>query len=401
MRPIYTVAMTNCPTPISLRAARCSSPLPSSQACPTVTKKTTKGITKEITKERQKNPPPRLPYSSSAEAMKEGVGRKRGCSSSLAPKWNTSLDHHLWVFLDVISKLVERTAAHLIGDHLERKRLLHEGQYGCRQRRSCVDAVAIVMNRTQQAWAAKKVAGALLMDVKSAFNNVSKAHLGRRMEALEVEPDLIRWAGSFMSDRQVKLVIDGRTGKANKVDTGIPQGSPAAPILFVTYLSGIFDKVEAAVPGIRGLSFVDDISWWAEGADDVAVAAKLSAAAAASIEWAAENGVAFDQGKTEAAFLQGGKRAAPTATVTVGSSDVPFNREATRWLGIWLDSQLSLKEHHAVRMKEGRKAMVRLRRLAGQKGLSPANCRKVMTACIQSVAIVTAAGRRQGSKVLG
>lgn len=30
------------------------------------------------------------------------------------------------------------------------------------------------------------------MDVKSAFNNVSKACLGKRMEALEIEPDLIR-----------------------------------------------------------------------------------------------------------------------------------------------------------------------------------------------------------------
>jgi len=37
------------------------------------------------------------------------------------------------------------------------------------------------------------------------------------------------------------------------------------PILFITYLSGIFDKV---VPGIRGLSFADDmIGWWAEGAN--------------------------------------------------------------------------------------------------------------------------------------
>jgi len=40
---------------------------------------------------------------------------------------------------------------------------------------------------------------------------------------------------------------------------------------------------------IQGLSFVDDISWWADGADSTAVAAKLSAAAAAAIGWAAEN----------------------------------------------------------------------------------------------------------------
>jgi len=141
--------------------------------------------------------------------------------------------------------------------------------------------------------------------------------------------------------------------------------------------------VEAAVPGIQGLSFVDDISWWADGADCTAVAAKLSAAATAAIGWAVENGVAFDSGKTEAAMFHK-KRSAPRATVAVGTNSVPFNKEATRWLGIWLNAQLSLKEHHATRMNEGRKALTRLRQLTGQMGLTPANCRKVMTAYVQS-----------------
>jgi len=65
------------------------------------------------------------------------------------------------------------------------------------------------MNRTERAWAGKKVAGALFMDVKSAFNNVSKVFLGQRMEALGIEPDLIRWTMSFMTDRQVKIALDG------------------------------------------------------------------------------------------------------------------------------------------------------------------------------------------------
>jgi len=118
--------------------------------------------------------------------------------------------------LDIVSKLVERTAAYLIADHLERKRGLHDGQFGCRKRRSCVDAVAVLMNRTQRPWNEKKVAGALFMDVKSAFNNVSKALLGRRMETLGIEPDLVQWTGSFMSDRQVKLVLDGKTCEASE-----------------------------------------------------------------------------------------------------------------------------------------------------------------------------------------
>jgi hypothetical protein len=48
------------------------------------------------------------------------------------------------------------------------------------------------------------------------------------MEELGLEPDLIRWTMSFMTDRQVRLVLDGEEGQANPVDTGIPQGSPAA-----------------------------------------------------------------------------------------------------------------------------------------------------------------------------
>jgi hypothetical protein len=124
------------------------------------------------------------------------------------------------------------------------------------------------MNRTPQSWAEKRTAGALFRDVKSAFNNVSKAYLGRRMEALELEPDLVRWTSSFMTDQQVKIVLGGEVGQANPVDTGIPQGSPATPVLFITYLSGIFDEVERVVPGIKGLSFADDTASWAEGEGD-------------------------------------------------------------------------------------------------------------------------------------
>jgi hypothetical protein len=92
-----------------------------------------------------------------------------------------------------------------------------------------VDAVAVLMNRTEQAWKKKKVAGVLLMDVKAAFNNVSRGLLVKRMPELEIEADLIRWTDSFMTDRQVKLVLDGVEGKALRVETGIPQGSPVAP----------------------------------------------------------------------------------------------------------------------------------------------------------------------------
>jgi hypothetical protein len=46
-------------------------------------------------------------------------------------------------------------------------------------------------------------------------------------------------------------------------------------------------------------------------------------------------------------------------------------------------------------------AMGRLRRLTGQKGLSPANCRKVRTACSQSVAMFGSELWWKGDGVVG
>jgi len=117
-----------------------------------------------------------------------------------------------------------------------------------------------------------------------------------------------------------------------------PQGSSAATILFVAYLSGIFDKVEAIVPGVRALSFVNDISRYAEGTDNSEVPANLMKAVAAAIKCTSSNGVSFDHGKTEAALFQRRKKkVTATATVLVGTSIVLFNKVAISWLRVSLN----------------------------------------------------------------
>jgi len=76
--------------------------------------------------------------------------------------------------------------------------------------------------------------------------------------------------------------------------------------------------------------------------------------------------------------------------VAVGANNIPFKKEATCWLGVWLHTQHTLKSHRASRLKEGRKAMARLQRLTEQARLVPANCREVMTACVQSATMIMA-----------
>lgn len=54
------------------------------------------------------------------------------------------------------------------------------------------------------------------------------------------------------------LVIDGHPGLEAPINSGLPQGSPVSPILFVMYVRLLATAIEASVPGIKGPSFVDD-----------------------------------------------------------------------------------------------------------------------------------------------
>ena len=56
------------------------------------------------------------------------------------PDYRQVRAYRVIALLESLGKLVEKTAAYLIADQLERHQSLHEGQYGCRRRRACVDA---------------------------------------------------------------------------------------------------------------------------------------------------------------------------------------------------------------------------------------------------------------------
>jgi len=146
---------------------------------------------------------------------------------------------------------------------------------------------------------------------------------------LGVESDLIRWTESFVSDRKDRLVLNGQDGVDHEVKTGIPQGSPVSPILFMVYLSGLFEYMEEWAPGIKALSFVDDVAWTTEGATEDDISESLEQAATVAQEWATANAVTFDTEKTEAILLsRRKKRNTPAATprgIQVGGRTLHFN----------------------------------------------------------------------------
>ena len=139
--------------------------------------------------------------------------------------------------LNCIGKVVQKVVAKELSHYCEDYSKLHLGQMGDRRERLAIDTVATLVHVVQEKWEEKKLAAALFMDVKGAFDHVSKGQLLIRMTELRVDGDLVTWTGSFLTNRKVQLVIDGHDNKEREIETGIPQGSPVSPILFLIYIS--------------------------------------------------------------------------------------------------------------------------------------------------------------------
>jgi len=79
---------------------------------------------------------------------------------------------------------------------------------------------------------------------------------GRGLRLLLRPASLTLWTRSFLSDRTLKLSFNGNTEYTKLINTGIPQGSPISPILFLIYIRDLFLHLD----GIKPLSYIDDIA---------------------------------------------------------------------------------------------------------------------------------------------
>ena len=94
------------------------------------------------------------------------------------------------------------------------------------------------------------------------------------------------------------MSVDGQDSDPLEVATGLPQGSPVSPALFAIYIADIHQAVESQMEDCRGISFVDDVTWVAEGVDLEDVVQKLEGCAAASLRWAESNAARSETSKT-------------------------------------------------------------------------------------------------------
>ena len=307
------------------------------------------------------------------------------------PTYTIAKAYRVISLLSCFGKVVEKVVATWIASFCENNDVFHRGQFGCRQGRSTLDAVAQLVAKVENTWAKKRTALALLLDVRGAFDRVDKRQLLKRMTQIGIEGNMIRWVDSFLSDRRAMLVIDGRTGQTHAIQAGLPQGSPVSPVLFILSVSALFQWLEDRHATLQAISFVDDIGLVVECDELEEGAEHLERIAEDTMQWGSDNKVEFEVSKTEVLLFSRRRkvlRAAGEVAVRIGEQTFAIKQEATKWLGFWLDQKLSFKTHFENRMASAKGALQRVASLSNSNGgLSVSLMRRVVVAAVTSVAL--------------
>jgi hypothetical protein len=170
----------------------------------------------------------------------------------------------------------------------------------------------------------------VFLDVKGAFDHVAKGRLLQTMHSLGLPQSLIDWTRTFLEERSIRLAFDGQIEDFSEVETGVPQGSPISPILFLIYIRDLFQNLK----DVYLLSYIDDIAL----ATSLTSWNKNAKVLQREVEKITQTGqsqaIQFDLAKTELLhFVKSDKARAATITLPAGKVIKPA-RKAVRWLGI-------------------------------------------------------------------
>ena len=223
--------------------------------------------------------------------------------------------------------------------YLETQLQLSDHQFGFRRTRSTEWALWNFVHAASLTLKARRKTVLLSLDIQSAYDRVWHAGLLHKLAAANVPLGLVGWISAFLRDRQALLRV-GTASISQPLPMGVPQGSPLSPVLFLVFIDDLLRSL-ASQSSVQ--AFADDIViWWTLGKGESGNA-HGNALLALVLAWARRWKMTFNPAKCT--FLVISRlRSEPLPDLHLDG--VPLECVSSlRYLGVWLDSKLSWREH--------------------------------------------------------
>ena len=145
--------------------------------------------------------------------------------------------------------------------------------YEFRRGKPCHDCLSNLFIDSIIAKNKKKLIGVLSLDLEGAYDKVNLQVLIDTLKELKIPSKFITFVFNLINDRNIIGMFNSQPFKNAFTNKGLPQGYILSPLLFNLYLYAISTKLH---PGIKCLSFADDILIYCRDANPAFISSELN-----------------------------------------------------------------------------------------------------------------------------
>ena len=193
----------------------------------------------------------------------------------------------------VLSKVLEKTIKHQTYRFLEENNLLPKKQFGFRSKQGTNHLLYSLISQVTQNSNKKLVNKIALLDFSKAFDLCDHKLLLAKLRYLGFSKDTCKWFKSYLTNRKLYCLVNGKKSKMYDIKLGVPQGSILGPLLFLCYTCDI--------PNITNdyQCFADDTSLLAQGKTESEAAKNLQNLLILFADWVTKNKLLLNWSKSK------------------------------------------------------------------------------------------------------
>lgn len=275
--------------------------------------------------------------------------------------------------IHIMSKVYRTFMARTLRDWMEQHKRVHFAQRSFRKRKGVEDNAFMVVQldyllysrprkSRKSLFGSRKKLVLVMVDQKKAYDSVPHEQLFAELRRKGLDEAIVAVLAAFYSGTELSVRLGGRESESFPMRRGLAQGAPESPVLYNLYINQVLEKLyeefakHPDVPRIpaddgRPSKGVPALMY----ADDLLLLGLSTKVCQQMLDFFRDQclklGLELNISKTEAVILHTAKENWPAPLTAMDKHGIRHAvewKESVRYLGLFMDSQMTLQHHVSI-----------------------------------------------------